>query len=180
MVAAVTALLAFNGAAQAVLTDRGNGTVYDSTNHITWLKDWAVNGQKNWATQTAWAAGLDYAGHNDWALPGITQYAELFHEFGDLRSASLPFTNVMNELYWSSTEYSPGFETWSFSPGDNAQYHFVKPFTVMYTVAVHAGDLAPVPAPPAAAMLLLGLGAGVLVQRRRPRPALALSESRSA
>ena len=92
--AAAAALVALSSLAQAALIDRGNGTVYDSTQNITWLQDWNVTGVQNWATQKAWAENLGFAGSSDWALPSISQYGGLFSQTGDLRNPSLPFNNV--------------------------------------------------------------------------------------
>ena len=84
--AAAAALLALTGAAQAALVSLGDGTVKDTNTNLIWLQDWNVNGRQNWATQNAWAeTGLDgFAGSNDWHLPSLQQYTDLFGEYGDL------------------------------------------------------------------------------------------------
>jgi MYXO-CTERM domain-containing protein len=45
---------------------------YDTALDITWLRDWNVNGLRNWSTQMAWAAGLTVGGFDDWRLPTTT------------------------------------------------------------------------------------------------------------
>ena len=45
---------------------------YDPNLDITWLRDWNVNGAKNWNTQVAWAAGLTVGSFGGWSLPFIT------------------------------------------------------------------------------------------------------------
>ena len=47
----LAAMATLTGAAQAVLTDQGNGTVLDTNTNLIWLQDWEVNGRGNWATQ---------------------------------------------------------------------------------------------------------------------------------
>ena len=79
--------------ANAALYDRGNGMIYDSTLDITWLQDAnyaqtsgyaaanavgavdsgsyniQASGSMGWDAAKAWAAQLEYGGHNDWRLP---------------------------------------------------------------------------------------------------------------
>lgn len=65
-------LLAFglSGTAQATLIDRGSGLIYDDVLNITWLQDANYAGSKmDWGGAVAWAAGLSYAGYDDWRLP---------------------------------------------------------------------------------------------------------------
>ena len=42
---------------------------YDTALNITWLANANVAGAMNWASATAWAAGLSFTGANDWRLP---------------------------------------------------------------------------------------------------------------
>ena len=75
--AAAVGLIALSGAAQAALTDRGGGMIYDTTLNITWLADWnyantsgfANGGLMNWTTANNWANNLVYGGYHDWRLP---------------------------------------------------------------------------------------------------------------
>lgn len=56
--------------AEALLLSRLGGlAVYDTDLDITWLADANANGSMNWATATAWAAGLSVGGFTDWRLP---------------------------------------------------------------------------------------------------------------
>jgi hypothetical protein len=80
-VLAAAAGLAFGGAAQAALIDRGGGMIYDSVLNITWLQNWnqAVgtpfdffppgSGRMTWPTARAWADSLVWGGFDDWRLP---------------------------------------------------------------------------------------------------------------
>jgi hypothetical protein len=53
-------------------TDASAVFEYDPNLDITWLRDWNVNGAKNWNTQVAWAAGLTVGSFGGWSLPFIT------------------------------------------------------------------------------------------------------------
>ena len=167
--AAAAAMVAFAGAAQAALVNQGNGTVKDTNTNLIWLQDWDVNGQQNWATQKAWAetALNGFAGSNDWVLPSISQYVDLFTAYGNLTLVA-EFTDVQSYVYWSGTEFAPGFSAWYFVPvnggqsGDDEVLRF-------FAVAVRPGDVtAPVPEPQTLALALLALGATVVARRRRP------------
>jgi len=169
------ALVALSSMAQAALTDLGNGTVYDSTQNITWLKDWNLNGLQDLATQKAWAENLNFAGSSDWVLPGARyldlpgEFSNLFAEFGDLTSASLPFTNVQSGYYWSRTEYRPGSVfNMIFFPEIGAVTDDIN-YVPHYAVAMHLGNVAVVPEPHVYKLLLLGLGVMLVAVRRRLR-----------
>ena len=168
--AAAAAMVALTGAAQAALVSQGNGTVLDANTNLIWLQDWEVNGRQNWATQKAWAeTTLDgFAGSNDWRLPGITEYANLFTAYGDLTSHTLPFVDVQLGRYWSGTEIAPGIGGWIFFPDIGFQSVDFENRR-FFAVAVRPGDVtAPVPEPQTLALALLALGATVVAQRRRP------------
>lgn len=167
------AMLALSGMAQAALIDRANGTVYDSINNITWLKDWAVtsnSGPIDWATATSWAEGLTFAGSSDWVLPSLSQFQDLAATVpaNDLTNSNLPFSNVQNNpRYWTGTEFSTGFKD-VYLPGANG-WGPENMSSSYAAVAIHIGDVAvvPVPEPETYVMLLAGLGALSLVKRRR-------------
>lgn len=77
--AAAVALLALVGTAQADLTDRGGGMIYDSTRDITWLADMNyaqtsghdADGRMDWEVAKAWAGNLRVGGFSDWRLPTL-------------------------------------------------------------------------------------------------------------
>ena len=170
--AAAAAMVALTGTAQAALVLQANGLeVLDTNTNLIWLKDWEVNGLKNWARQKAWAeTTLDgFAGSNDWRLPGIAEYVNLFTAYGDLTSNTLPFVNVQPGLHWSGTEFTPGIRAWVFFPGFGSQ-SFGSETSRLFAVAVRPGDVtAPVPEPQTLALALLALGATVVARRRRSR-----------
>ena len=71
--------LLVSGAAQATLTDRGGGLLYDDVLNVTWLQDanyaktsgYDLDGLMMWNDATSWAATLVYGGYTDWRLPRI-------------------------------------------------------------------------------------------------------------
>ena len=170
--AAAAATVALMGTAQAALVLQANGLeVLDTNTNLIWLKDWEVNGLKNWITQKAWAeTTLDgFAGSNDWRLPGIAEYGNLFTAYGDLTSNTLPFVHVQPAGHWSGTEFAPGIGAWVFYPVigiEDLDFEDDR----HYAVAVRPGDVtAPVPEPQTLALALLALGATVVARRRRSR-----------
>jgi MYXO-CTERM domain-containing protein len=168
--ATAAATVALTGAAQAALVLQANGLeVLDTNTNLIWLKDWNRNGTQNWATQKAWAeTTLDgFAGSNDWRLPGIAEYADLFTAYGDLTSNTLPFVNVVRELYWSGTELAPGVSARLFQATSGLQTNDVQR-NLFFAVAVRPGDVpASVPEPQTLALALLALGATAVARRRR-------------
>jgi len=170
--AAAAAMLALTGAAQAALVPQSNGTVLDTNTNLIWLQDWQVNNTfQDWATQKAWAeTTLDgFAGSNDWRLPDIAEFVDLFTAYGDLTLSTLPFVDVQPSAYWSGTEFSPGISAWFFGPasGTNGNGSELARFNA---VAVRPGDVtASVPEPQTLALAILALGATVLARRRRLR-----------
>ena len=166
--AAAAAMVAVAGAAQAALVSLGDGTVKDTNTNLIWLQNWNVNGLAFWPTQKAWAeTTLDgFAGSDDWVLPTISQYGDLFTAYGSLRLVP-QFTNVQLTLgYWSGTEVA-GLNAWIFFP-DNGGGGAVGQFNRVYAVAVRPGDVtASVPEPQTLALALFALGATVVARRRR-------------
>ncbi len=166
---AAAAIVALTGAAQAALVLQGNGTVLDTNTNLIWLQDWEVNGQQTWATQKAWAeTTLDgFAGSNDWRLPSIAEYTNLFTAYGNLMSNTLPFVDVQNDFYWSGTEVTPGNLAWFFFPGNGFQNASYVELNWFVAVAVRPGDVpAPVPEPQTLALVLLALGLTAVVRRK--------------
>lgn len=67
--ALMVAALGFHGSASATLLDRGPDMVYDNVLNITWTRQAGDGVERNWADAKTWAAGLGFAGFNDWRLP---------------------------------------------------------------------------------------------------------------
>jgi hypothetical protein len=83
---AAVALQALAGTAQATLTDRGGGLIYDSAQNLTWLADMNhaqtqytasggaqgdADGLMTWGAAKLWADNLVYGGYSDWRLPTL-------------------------------------------------------------------------------------------------------------
>lgn len=168
-VAAVT-MVVLAGTAQAGLIDLLDGTVKDTNTNLIWLKDWNVNGQRDWATQKAWAeTTLDgFAGSNDWVLPSISQLGDLYTAYGNLTLVS-QFSNVQSNNYWSGTEISiPNIAKYIDAFGGKQREAFMS--DSLFAVAVRTGDVtASVPEPQTLALALLAVGATVVVRSRRSR-----------
>ena len=167
--AAAAAMVALTGASQAALVSNPDGTVTDTNTNLIWLQNWNVNGLQNWPTQKAWAeTGPDgFAGSNDWVLPSISEYADLFTAYGNLTLVP-QFTNVQSDFYWSGTELTPGILARYFRPDTGRQFDDFQS-NRFFAVAVRPGDVAAsVPEPQTLALALLALGATVVARRRRP------------
>ena len=70
-------MMSFLGSAQALLSVRPGGMIYDSILKITWLKDanyaktsgYDADGLMDWTAANTWANNLSYGGYTDWRLP---------------------------------------------------------------------------------------------------------------
>jgi hypothetical protein len=168
-IATAAAMVALTGAVQAGLVINPNGTVTDTNTNLIWLQNWNINGEQDWLTQRDWAeTGLDgFAGSNDWVLPSISQYADLFTAYGNLTLVP-QFMNVQSGVYWSGTEFDAGRSAWLFRP-DNGSQPVGLQTSRFFAVAVRPVEVtASVPEPQTLALALLALGATVVARRRRP------------
>jgi len=155
-ISALLAAFLCSASAHATLIDRGNGLIYDDILHVTWLQDanyaktsgYSINGKMTWEDANTWAAGLNYAGYDDWRLP-ITSYPTGYLEqnqsvgysktatsemaymyyanFGLLSGSGVPsgaanvwpFINTQNSGYFSGTAYPSGTVF-----GDSSAWYF--------------------------------------------------------
>ena len=103
--------------------DKGDGTVKDNLTGLTWLKNAACFGYQTWYNAVALsnslangACGLtDGSTAGQWRLPNREELASLLNAayYNPALSTGLPFSNVQNNWYWSSTTY-PGYSSYSY------------------------------------------------------------------
>lgn len=182
--------------AHAALIDRGNGLIYDSAQDITWLQDANLaGGAMNWASATAWADNLVYAGYDDWRLPSVgavpennvqngesviencppgvicrdaTDYSQTTAETSGLfytAGYDTVFTGIQSGYYWLAEEYSNS-RAWRFSMESGHQNSRNKSFS-SNAWAVRSGDVTAVSVPAAAWLMLSALGTLLGLKRRR-------------
>jgi len=87
---AFLAIFVSSGDVVGQMIDNGNGTVTDSRTGLMWLKQsHPVTGEASmsWKEAMLWAAGLNFAGYNDWRLP-----------------SALDVTTGTPDLLWYSTK----------------------------------------------------------------------------
>lgn len=174
----------------------GNGLTdafYDTSLNITWLANANVNGAMSWDTANTWANSLTIGGIGGWRLPVVTNASLLVscsYSGGNCGNNDNPNSSEMAHLNFitlgntSSLSNSGNFENfvnydyWSGTNGGNPNSAWVMLFRIghqryqyktyqLYALAVHDGDVAPVPEPETYAMLLAGLGLIGAVKRRR-------------
>ncbi|MEE4243341.1 MAG: DUF1566 domain-containing protein [Desulfopila sp.] len=115
--------------ASARFTNNTDGTITDTLTGLIWLtngkcihfrqNDLSTFPQRNWigAIVAANGLGAGYCGLNDgskpgdWRLPNVRELASLI-DYGKSNPAlpenSFRSIDIVNDLYWSSTTYSPG------------------------------------------------------------------------
>lgn len=154
--------------AQAGLVNLGDGTVKDDTTNLIWLVDWNINGDKSASEQNDWAEnGLDgFAGSNDWKLPTIAQFSDLFAKYAVAPfglAFVAPFENVQPE-YWALPDPVQQLVFRPYTGNDVSD----APSFLHSAVAVRMGTVdATVPEPSTVAMVLLALVATAAVRRTR-------------
>jgi hypothetical protein len=179
---AMVMIAGFTTPSQAALEVRGtdsagNQLIYDSILDITWYDytksyvDGTWQNQKEWTTNLA--VNINGASITGWRLPTITNLTVGYNvanagnemnylyyaELGNTSSLSNrgPFQNLGALAYWTGTadtsdntkayyfNFSGGFQGWNYK---TAEYN---------ALAVHDGNVAPVPIPSAAILLGSGL-----------------------
>lgn len=163
------------------LYDNGEGLTYDSDLDITWYAV-ANNTDMGWYDALNWAASLTYGGVSGWRLPNAdptcttapncvkSEMGHLYYtELGNTSIGGLvnkgPFTNIQTSAtlpiaYWTGTDYLPvdpaAPAAWAFNFTDGYQGPSTKVHQY-YALAVHNGNIAPIPLPGAVWFLGSGL-----------------------
>ena len=119
-------VMLFVVSAQAELKDMNDGTVYDTTTQLSWLKNANTAGLMTWDQAVAWAASLNsgsgYAGLTGWRLPTTTQPdASCSDQYDPGPGAGIPSQGYgynctgseMGDLYYTKgiTSATPGLFT---------------------------------------------------------------------
>lgn len=164
---AAAALATLSGACQADLVTScaaSECTVVDEAHHVEWLFDWGLAPAGSWATQKAWAEGLDYAGHDDWVLPDSADFSALLDSVGGPAGLSAIFDRV-GSIYWTATVYSDDY-TYTFNAAAGGS-GLAEPSRLFAAVAVRSLEATPVPEPQSWALVLAALGAAACARSRR-------------
>jgi hypothetical protein len=89
----------------------GDAIVVDRATGLMWPRDCTAAGGNSgaaigtWAAAISWAEALNFAGFTDWHLPNFYEWCSIVN-FGALPGwYQPPFTNVINNYYWSTTTY---------------------------------------------------------------------------
>lgn len=171
-----------SGTASAALIDNGGGLIYDTTLNVTWLNyTYSPPGYYGvvWDWANDWAAGLNAGGVSGWRLPvgysttqgQVSEMQQLVvDELGNTDPGALINKGLMTELisgvaYW----LGPDRVTWDkavvyelLNKQEEARYDNWP----AYALAVHDGNIAPVPVPSTVVLFLSGL-ATLFTTRRK-------------
>ncbi len=173
-VADLTWLADANAAAGSIFDDFGSNVDGRITwnNANAWAADLSVNGIDGWRLPTTLQpdASCQDQGSSQSTGTGCTgsEMGNFFYNvLGGVAGNSITtthnsnydlFSNVQDELYWSSTTHT-AFSNFAyyFDTDNGSQSSFSKSNAVL-TWAVQSGDVSPVPVPAAAWLMLSGLG----------------------
>lgn len=158
---------AANAAVLPLESRLGGLAYYDPNLNITWAADTNINEYGTWYEQTAWVSGLMIGGVSEWRLPnadvngdrnvvdcsfgGVTgcednEMGYLFWEEGIKADTPNPLSADFQGYYWSSTNgVGTDLAAWAFDFILGQQVSEDKSY-LYYALAVHDGDVVPVPA----------------------------------
>ena len=104
----------------SVWNDNTNVVVANDSG-LTWARNANIAGTKDWTNAGTYCDELTYAGYSDWRLPSITELSRddtygatnglVYDEDLGVPSAlppGHPFTNIISDDYWSSTDEGAG------------------------------------------------------------------------
>ncbi len=169
IVVLLTMLSSYATFTYAALIDNGCGLIYDADLNITWYDTPSTSfGGGNWDAAMTWVAGLKVGGVSGWRLPTTPggTYPEYLGEMGHLYYDELknvaggpltnlgPFINLQGCDYWTGTEYDQN-SAWDFYFHVGGGGITTKNNTER-ALAVHEGNVHPVPIP--GAVWLFGSG----------------------
>ena len=174
-----------------------DGTIYDTATELTWLQDAAFGGKRTWFDATTWAAGLSFAGFDDWRLPATDStcsngpnctgsefenldYVALGNPIGGSFTNAGAFINLQatpsNEYWFATVSAADSNNAWFFYFGDGGgQSTDQKAYGGLYAWPVRYGHRA-VPAPASLPLFATGLGLMALLAWRRSRLRLTLRD----
>ena len=96
-------------------TDNGNGTITDNLTGLIWLQNANCFGEEYWedalsecnGLSAGWCGLTDGSSAGDWRLPNRFELESLLdlQNYDPALPSVHPFTNVLSNYYWSSTNY---------------------------------------------------------------------------
>jgi hypothetical protein len=185
----IIVVLLLGVSAQATLVDMNDGTIYDTTTQLSWLKNANTEGLMTWNQAVVWTASLNnnggFAGLTGWRLPVAdaacqscisNEMGYLYTSLGNVAGGPLtnngPFLNWQAAGYWSGTDYAlnPAWALDFYFKNYGGQESDAKT-GFLYAWAVRSGARSqsqsrPVPASGTVSLIGMGLAGLIIVGTR--------------
>jgi len=88
--------------------DNGDGTVTDVDTGLTWQQ---AHVKKDWEAAITYCEGLNYANHQDWRLPNISELQKIIDiTTSNLTIDPIAFPGTKASPYWSATTYDSNYK----------------------------------------------------------------------